>query len=251
VIIISKLFKDAPASRNQLQQWKKTALEKFEEKMKDKERKFPCIPATIGYSTNQLRYGFVGDPRRSATIDEVALLLCDYTKSSKEFGDFTSLIIFYETPNDLKETYNVEMFEQLFWEQLNGLSDKDDMNWPNQIPREPHNPIWEFCYNGEQYFMYCATPSHVNRRSRHFAYFMLAITPRWVLREFNKHETFAKDIKSKVRKRLEKYDSIDIHPDLNSYGQEDNYEWRQYFLRDDDSSLSKCPFHQYIKKSIE
>ena len=248
MIIISKLFKDAPASRNQLQQWKNTALEKFQEKMKDKERLFPCIPATIGYSTNQLRYGFVGDPRRSATTDEVALLLIDYTKSTKEFGDFTSLIIFYETPNDLKETYNVEMFEQLFWEQLNGLSDMDDMNWPNQIPREPHNPIWEFCYNGEQYFMYCATPSHVNRRSRHFAYFMLAITPRWVLREFNKHENFAKNIKSKVRKRLEKYDSINIHPDLNSYGQEDNYEWRQYFLRDDDSSLSKCPFHQFIEK---
>ena len=248
MIIISKLFKDAPASRNQLQQWKNTALEKFQEKMKDKERLFPCIPATIGYSTNQLRYGFVGDPRRSATTDEVALLLSDYTKSSKEFGDFTSLIIFYETPNDLKETYNVEMFEQLFWEQLSGLSDIDDMEWPNQIPYDPHNPIWEFCFNGEQYFMYCATPSHMNRRSRHFDFFMLAITPRWVLRNFNKNVAFAKNIKSQVRKRLETYDSIDIHPDLNSYGLEDNFEWRQYFLRDDDSSLSKCPFHQFIEK---
>lgn len=247
MIIINKLYKDSLSSRNQLHKWERIALEKFEEKMKDKEQLFPCIPATIGHSTNQIRYGFVGDPRRSSTIEEVALLLSAYTKSSKEYGKFTSLIIFYETPSDLKTSYNVEMFEKLFWEQLSGLSDKDHMDWPDQIPHDPHNPIWEFCYNGEKYFMYCATPSHVNRKSRHFDFFMLAITPRWVLNEFNKNETFAKNIKSQVRKRLENYDTIDVHPDLNSYGHETNFEWRQYFLRDDDSSLSRCPFHQTQK----
>lgn len=33
----------------------------------------------------------------------------------------------------------------------------------------------------------------------------------------------------------------------NSYGEEDNFEWRQYFLRDDDTLLSKCPFHQMLR----
>lgn len=219
--------------------------------MKDKNRPFPCIPATIGFSTNQLRYGFVGNPKHSDTIKEVAVLLSDYTISSKEYGKFTSLIIFYNTPTELFGKYNVERFEELFWEQLSSLNEFDEMDWPKRIPPDPHNPIWEFCFNGEQYFIYCATPSHRNRRSRHFDYFMLAITPRWVLQEFNKNVTFANNIKSQVRKRLENYDSIGIHPDLNSYGLEDNFEWKQYFLRDDESSLSKCPFHQFMKRKMD
>jgi len=95
--------------------------------------------------------------------------------------------------------------------------------------------------------MYCASPAHRNRNSRHFDYFMLAITPRWVLKEFNKEKSYAKKIKSQVRNRLKHYDAINIHPDLNTYGNNDNYEWRQYFLRDDDTSLSKCPFHRLFK----
>jgi FPC/CPF motif-containing protein YcgG len=75
---------------------------------------------------------------------------------------------------------------------------------------------------------------------------MLAITPRWVLENFNASPTFAKKIKERIRKRLVNYDNIDIHPDLNSYGNENNYEWKQYYLRDDDTALSKCPFHKLL-----
>lgn len=249
--MIKGIFDHSAFQRNQLQQWEKTALEKFETRMKDNKRPFPCIPATIGFNMNHLRYGFVGDPRTSSAIHDVVYLLSDYTKAAREYGKFTSLIIFYETPQDLRDTHTVEMYEQLFWQQLRRLCEHDEMEWPNHIPIDPHNPIWEFCYNGEPFFMYCATPSHQNRKSRYFDYFMLAITPRWVLQEFLKHENLAKRIKGQIRKRLENYDSIMIHPDLNSYGNPNNYEWRQYFLRDDETSLSQCPFHQILKKNIE
>src|SRR5688572_31192632 len=63
--------------------------------------------------------------------------------------------------------------------------------------------------------------------------------PYTTLFRSNKSKTYAKSIKSQVRKRLKNYDSIDTHPDLNSYGKNDNYEWRQYFLRDDETTLSK------------
>ncbi len=247
VIIIKLLYTDDSTLRNQLDDWKRAALEKFEEKMTDKKKPFPCIPATIGFSLNQLRYGFIGDPRKDSTLHELAELLSVFTQTSRQFGNYTSLIIFYETPQDMKETYHVEQYEQLFWQQLSGLSAIDDIEWPTDIPTDPHDPIWEFCYHGEQYFMYCATPSHENRKSRHFDFMMLAITPRWVLQEFNKSPSYAERIKIMVRNRLENYDSIPIHLDLNSYGKEDNYEWKQYFLRDDDSSLSKCPYHRFLK----
>lgn len=233
--------------RKDLEQWERSALEAFEAKMEDKDKPFPCIPATIGFATNQVRYGFISDPGELKSIFELGNLLETYTEQSKSFGKYTSLIVFYEVTENAKNTYTVEEFEQLFWKQLGGLSGIDGMEWPERIPTDPHDPLWEFCFHGEKYFMYCATPAHKNRQSRHFDTMMLAITPRWVLEEFGKNESFAKNIKKQVRKRLAKYDSIEIHPDLNSYGSDDNFEWRQYFLRDDDTSLAKCPFHQFMK----
>lgn len=92
-------------------------------------------------------------------------------------------------------------------------------------------------------------PAHKNRQSRHFDTMMLAITPRWVLQEFMKKETLASRLKNQIRKRLQKYDAVSIHPDLNSYGADDNFEWKQYFLRDDATTISKCPFHRLLKTS--
>jgi uncharacterized protein len=240
------LYTHGSSSRNQLLVWEKQALDSFFAKMSDKEKPFPCIPATIGFSMNQLKYGFIGSPRRDTTIKELASLLTSYTEQSREFGNYTSLIIFYETQESMKNA-PVEEYEQIFWEHLSGLTALDEFDWPADIPQDPHDPIWEFCFNGEKYFMYCATPAHKNRKSRHFDVMMLAITPRWVLQEFNKSQGFAQRIKAQVRERLANYDNISIHPDLNTYGAKDNFEWRQYFLRDDDTSLSKCPYHRVLR----
>ncbi|MEH7884995.1 YqcI/YcgG family protein [Bacillus sp. JJ1609] len=223
-------------------------LQVFSKKIQNKNRPFPCIPATIGHSLNQFCFGFTGDPTKQSTIQELANLLHEYTKVSRSLGKFTSLVIFFETPVNLFESYKVEDYEQLFWEQLNGLGKMDVADWPAHIPVDPEDSAWEFCFHGEQYFMYCATPAHEKRKSRHFPCFMLAITPRWVLTEFNSSPAAAAKIKANIRKRLEHYDSSPIHPDLNSYGNDDNFEWKQYFLHDEKTSLSECPFHKYLKK---
>ncbi|WP_462412474.1 YqcI/YcgG family protein [Neobacillus sp. Marseille-QA0830] len=246
MIFIKGLYKHEAHTQHLLNEWEKSILASFEAKMTDKKKPFPCIPATIGFSMNQLRYGFISDPRDDSSIIELGELLERFTKEAKGFGPYTSLIIFYHVPEEVKEDYTVEEFEQLFWKQLAGLSSIDGMEWPEDIPNDPHDPVWEFCFQGEKYFMYCATPAHENRQSRHFDTMVLAITPRWVLKQFNKNESFAKNIKKQIRNRLSDYDSIPIHPDLNSYGSDDNFEWRQYFLRDDDTSLSKCPYHRFL-----
>ncbi|WP_323742051.1 YqcI/YcgG family protein [Salinibacillus xinjiangensis] len=246
MIQIKELYQNTPTNQKQLNPWEKSILKQFEAKMSDKDRPFPCIPATIGFSLNHLRYGFIGDPRKHTTILELSSLLKTFTEVSRNIGNYASLIVFYEIPVDMKNNYSVEQYEQLFWYQLNELAAIDDEIWPEEIPTDPHRPLWEFCFHGEKYFMFCATPAHTNRRSRHFNTMMLAITPRWVLKEFNKSQNQAKRIKERIRRRLSQYDSISVHPDLNSYGAEDNFEWRQYFIRDDDTSLSKCPFHQFL-----
>lgn len=245
------LYRDTEIEELDVNSWEKSAYEEFKLKMEDKERPFPCIPATIGHSLHHFRYGFVGDPREASTIDKTAEFLTNYTKISRELGNYTSLIIFFKTSDELAKSYSVAKFEEVFWDLLNGISSLDQMEWPSHIPIDPENPLWEYCFHNEQYFMYCGTPAHEKRKSRKATNFMLAITPRWVLEEFHSVPSRVSSMKPKIRKRLENYDSISIHPDLKSYGQEDNFEWKQYYLHDDHSSLSKCPFHKAIRSLKE
>nr|WP_231710749.1 YqcI/YcgG family protein [Gracilibacillus suaedae] len=239
---MNKLYNNEIAKRKQLDPWEKSMVFHFEENMTDREYPFPCIPATIGYVLNQIRYGFVGDPTEEETVQALAELLSIYAVQCKKFGEYTSLIIFYRLPEEIKKTYTIEQYEQLFWQQLNKLVGYDKEAWPGEIPTDPHHHMWEFSFHGERFFMYCATPAHQKRNSRGFPTLMLAITPRWVFQQFNESK-HAEKIMKKVRKRLKNYDSISVHPELKPYGAEDNFEWKQYFLRDDNQTLSRCPFH--------
>ncbi|GGE43573.1 hypothetical protein GCM10011391_22910 [Pullulanibacillus camelliae] len=241
------LNKDA-VDYSRLRDWEIEALKLFDRKMTDKAHRFPCIPATQGYQLNHLRYGFASEPRTMHAAADLAALLKAFTLYSHQFGNYTSLIVFFETPPTLHANSTIEDFEQLFWKLLQNVSELDEKEWPEAIPINPSDPLWEFCFHGERYFMYGASPAHIKRKSRHFPYFMLAITPRWVLNAFNSHPEHAVKIKKQIRKRLNTYDAIPPHPALNQYGDESNLEWMQYFLRDDERNLTKCPFHQAFQK---
>ncbi|MGM0847068.1 MAG: YqcI/YcgG family protein [Bacillota bacterium] len=244
------LYREEDQEGSVLAHWQRDAIHHFADKMTSP-KKFPCIPATQAYALKHLRYGFAGSPASESTGGELAEILKQFSLSSREFGRYTTLVVFFDTPTALIETNTVEDFEFLFWKLLNQLNELDEINWPNHIPTEPEDSQWEFCFHGEQYFMYCATPLHKNRDSRYFPYMMMAITPRWVLQEFNSRPGYAGKVQKQIRKRLELYDEIDAHPELKKYGSQDNYEWKQYFLRDDDSALSKCPFHKMMNASKE
>lgn len=231
--------------------WQLAAYHAFAAKMTDRQDKFPCIPATLGFSRNHLKYGFIQDPRSRIASATMSALIRDYTEHAHQYGNYTSLILFFETPEDLRHNFQVEHFESLFWDLLNRTSQEDKRKWPEPIPLDPSNHIWEYCFHGESYFVYCATPAHRNRQSRYFPYLMLALTPRWVLKEFNKVPKQAEAMKPLIRGRLEAYDSIAPHPDLKLYGDTDNYEWKQYFLRDDHTSAPSCPFHRGLDKVKE
>lgn len=222
--------------------WQIAAYQAFAAKMTNREEKFPCIPATLGFMNSHLRYGFVTDPRSPGAGGMMAELIRDYTENSRQFGKYTSLILFFDTPTDLKSNFPVEQYETLFWDLLSRTAQEDKREWPPHIPLDPSSHIWEFCFHEESYFVYCATPAHIQRQSRHFPYFLLALTPRWVLTEFNKMPKQVQMLKPLIRQRLEAYDTVGPHPDLKLYGAEDNYEWKQYFLRDNDRAARSCPF---------
>ncbi|WP_348771240.1 YqcI/YcgG family protein [Priestia flexa] len=246
------LFKDIETiDYSQLVSWEQDALKAFIAKMENKEHLFPCIPAIQSFSLRHLRYAFVCCIGSNQATIELAAILKEFALNCKSYGKYTTLIIFFETPQSLIAKKTVEDFELLFWKQLRLLNKLDEEKWPQHIPEDPSESEWEYCFNGEQYFMYCATPKHKDRQSRYFPYVMMAITPRWVLQEFNKNTNYAEKIRREVRERIKNYDAISVHSALNNYGNKDNYEWKQYFLRDDNTELSSCPFLRRLSNQKE
>lgn len=227
-----------------LESWEQEAFEAFKEKMTNRVRPFPCIPATKGFHCNHLRYAFIAEIEKDVSIAKLSNVLKTYGSISRECGAYTSLIIFFYSAS----THTLHEYEQLFWKTLAGVSELDESPCGGVSLQNPHDPAWEFSFNGESYFVYCATPEHKKRRSRSFPLMMLAITPRWVLQHFHRTQPNVEQMKSLVRKRLAAYDEAPVHPELKWYGEKDNYEWKQYFLRDDETTLQSCPFANYLNK---
>lgn len=226
-----------------LEAWKKEACRRFAAKMTDREARFPCIPATRAFALGHLRYGFAPSPWDDSVGPELAQIIAEYGRTSRSFGDYSSLVVFFEAEENVRE---VLAYEDAFWNLLNQVSRLDRTPWPEDIPEDPEQALWEFCYDGERYFVYCGTPAHTSRQSRSFPYFMLALTPRWVLDQWNAYPEKAAVIAPRIRARLAAYDTAPAHPELKPYGSQGNLEYKQYFLRDDDTSPAGCPFHRAI-----
>jgi uncharacterized protein len=234
----------------ELTPWQQTAFTQFSALMCDEEHSYPCVPGKQGFQEDTLRFGFAEDPRKDAASEKLVSLLKQYGCISRGTGKYASLVVFFNTGEMTGYDHSVESYQTIFWNLLNRVHRSDDMSWPDDIATDPHDHTWEFCFDGEPYFAFCATPSHSVRKSRYFPYFLLAFQPRWVFDEINSSTAFGQKLKKVIRKRLVEYDEIEPHPSLKWYGQEDNYEWKQYYLSDDDSSMNKCPFshmHNKIK----
>ena len=218
--------------------WQTYAFESFKNKLTDRKNPFPCIPAVQGLSLGHLRFVFVDKPNDALDQKKLAKILKDYSLGYKEYGKYTSLIIFFNYVG----SFDIKDYEKLFWDQLTLLHRLDESSWPRHISPDPEHPTWEFCFQDVPYFVYCATPEHRHRKSRSFPFMLLALTPRSVFNEFRANEKHAEKIKAQTRKRLAAYDEVPIHPSLNTYGKNDNFEWKQYFLPDDQGVQGKCPF---------
>ncbi|MGP4077988.1 YqcI/YcgG family protein [Halobacillus sp. K22] len=223
----------------QLDSWEQLAYKDFSTMMKDKRHPYPCVPGKQGFITDSLRFGFADNPESSHACKQAADYLKEYGEVSRETGKYASLVLFFNTENT---EWNLDYYQSLFWEILNKIHAYDEKSWPEHIPSDPDQNAWEFCFHGEPYFVFCATPAHLDRNSRYFPYLLLAFQPRFVFDEINSGTSQGRKLKSIIRARLNNYDNIPIHPDLKWYGEKDNLEWKQYFLKDDSTSLPKCPF---------
>ncbi|MCM3006973.1 YqcI/YcgG family protein [Priestia koreensis] len=216
--------------------WEKECFSVFQHDLVSKDRPFPCVLGVEGFKQDLLRFCFVSADEGG--IENLAACLYQYLQEFRTIGRYTSFVAFFEPG----ETLSLVEYEQKFWDVLQALHERDEYEWPEDTPQDPSHPLWEFCFSGEPIFVVCNTPAHLERKSRASKTFMITFQPRWVFEGLDETSKKGQHVKKIVRKRLQTYDNVPVHPELGWYGQASNREWKQYFLRDDQDGLQTCPF---------
>ena len=201
---------------------------------------FPCF-----FGAESVRNG---DPLYTAvpsTTDKDALLdlgrtLLEYFDTYRERSDRASLVAFFDSPAGLTER---EYHERL-WNVLQFLHVHDPEPWPEEIPTDPDDAHWEFCFGGEPVFPTCRAPFYEQRKSR-YSPIGLEITfqPRALFENLDvTADTEAgKRARDLIQDRLDEYDGVCPHADLGDWGVEGDREWPQYMLSVDPTQAPDAP----------
>lgn len=218
--------------------WVKSAYNDFHRMMTNPEHAFPCYFGVIGENKGLLRYSFLEaqEVEKPYSLKEA---LVEYLASYRSIPGKSALIIFVGDGGH----NSVEEYESTFWKVLQGLHDVDENSWPEHIPRDPEDSRWEYCLDGQPWFITGHSPSHHNRRSRYArSGLMMVMQPTANLHGIVGEGEVPEQIRKEIRGLLKKYDSIPESPDLWRAGDRTILEWKQYWFNDTNKpNLRKCP----------
>lgn len=179
-----------------------------------KNKEFPCIAAKAALARQQVKC-LVADHMACPKDDKLILdFLYDFTDDYRSAKDFYhSAAIIFKEPAVMPE----ELFDELLWQRLQGLSDLDAADYPfdKRVNNSPTSPKFSFSIKEEAFYIIGLHPNS-SRKSRRFSYPTLVFNPHAQfeeLRDINKYDM----MKGAVRKRDIAY-SGSINPMLEDFG---------------------------------
>lgn len=134
-------------------------------------------------------------------------------------------------------------YDRRFWSILAYLLDHDDRPWPENVPQNPAEPGWQFCFAGQSIFVFALTPLNRRRLSRNLCdCLVLVFQLRSVFTGIEVGTTAGDVARQRIRARLAAWDEVGRHPSMGDHDELSDDEWRQYFLTDSNEDLhSRCP----------
>lgn len=209
---------------------------------------FPCNFGLAAEKDRELRYTFIqGDDFTS--LPETLNAFLHLSRSHPNVRH--NLTVFFEPETELK---TFEYYKARFWQVLNFLHAQDHVPWPNDIPTDKDDPLWEFCFGGDPIFMFAACPAYIQRKSRNYgSSFIMLFQPKRIFKGIESETPAGTKVRRAIRARLKKWDSNEsLHPDVTDYGEALTYRWKQYLLSDDNTpALGRCPFNFDKKPNVQ
>lgn len=202
---------------------------------------FPCTFAVAANKQRALRFGFIEDLFDDSTWDPIPNILDAYIGCYRDLGRQTSLVLFFRP---MLADHQLDKYFERFWAVLQYLHDHDKASWPEELPPDPDNALWQFAYGGCPFFVVCSNPAHRLRRSRSSAGFFITFQPhRWVFEGLGGDTPRGIAVRRIIKDRLRRFDGTAPSPLLGVYGDASNREWKQYLLPDSNrADWASCPF---------
>ncbi|MFC6904971.1 YqcI/YcgG family protein [Halalkalicoccus tibetensis] len=205
---------------------------------------FPCFFGAESVRDGDPLYTAVPSMTDKDALLELGGTLAEYLDVYEDHNDQASLVAFFRPPE--RELSEREYHEAL-WHVLQFLHVHDPEPWPEDIPTDPDDPHWEFCFAGEPMFPTCRAPFYGDRKSRYCPIGLeITFQPRALFENLNvTGDTAAgKHAREVIQGRLTEYDGVCPHADLGDWGVEGDREWKQYlFSEDPEQAPDTCPIN--------
>lgn len=207
---------------------------------------FPCIFAKKVIDHKYLLTTFIENWESTADLNNFCSCLIEYIDTLKDkYGESKlcpPLMAIFKPKSDL----SFHHYSNASWYILQYLHYRDESLWPKDIPSDPDDPLWTFCFNSYQIFINITSPILGKHRSRVLSdALVFTIQPRT---NFDivagKDKPYGQKVRDKIRERWMKYDGFEDVSHLGMYGDEHNREWMQYFLYSESSPAPpRCPLN--------
>ncbi|WP_370681978.1 YqcI/YcgG family protein [Comamonas sp. GB3 AK4-5] len=200
---------------------------------------FPCYFGTVGVKKDEMRYGVIN---RDA-LHELPAKLNEFMQFAREHADVRHAYITFFEPE--KEEHDFDHYQKRFWEIVNYLHQHDPLPWPAHVTEDTENPNWEFCFSGDDIFLFCGFPAYKQRNSRRFGKSMMILfQPKRVFIGIEGATPGGIQARKIIRPKLQAYDGdMEMHPDFNVIDETLAFRWKQYCASDDNSpATGRCPF---------
>jgi uncharacterized protein len=203
------------------------------------DRAYPCYLGTAAEKLGELLITYVEGDKR----EHLPQTLSSFLQISAVHPNRRHVLALFYKPEI--EPRSLGYYKTKFWDLLQFLHDNDPSPWPEGQPSDPHDPCWEFVFDGTAMFVFEAAPAYKLRRSRNLGPGMIVLfQPRQVFNDIEGGTPAGIKTRKRIRERMELWDQMEAHPDMGSYGDLSNHEWKQYFLPDDNTPVTEqCPLH--------
>lgn len=222
--------------------WLRDHYETFRESMLGERdgSPFPCYFGIEAEREGDLLYAACESTTDPAALLRLRDVLVEYLDAYEDHAERTPLAVFFRPPPG--EVTEGDYHESL-WHVLEFLHVHDPEPWPDDIPTEPDDPYWEFCFGGEPLFPTSRAPFYEDRMSRYSPVGLeITFQPRSVFEGITADTDAGEHARDVIQGRMEAYDGVCPHADLGDWGVDGDREWTQYLFHEDDAeSPDECP----------
>ncbi|KDM92027.1 YqcI/YcgG family protein [Photobacterium galatheae] len=177
------------------------------------EKDFPCTFGILGAQKEVHYISALNFPYSAqALAEDITQYLSEIRAMPAKERGVSGLLVYFEPIGAM----SLQSLQLTAWELLSQLERYDETPWPAGVSRDPADPDYAFCFQGEVWFINFSSSGYANRDSRNLgSQISLAMQAFSASDEyFNYNNKRKANAQKLVRSRAEKFDGCPVHHGL-------------------------------------